>query len=151
MSSLYLHELVILLTGIVLTIFLSVIYILKKNKQALARKLHPLLFLIPAVLIAYPIMMLNSIQSEVSSIKKLIRQIEHEPNVESIKDELKHSIQNIESRHIQDVASLKIIAKANFLVGNRQECLELVDKILEKKPFDEQAQRLQTLSKTIRD
>mgnify|MGYP005647169513 CR=1 FL=1 len=151
MSSLYLHELVMLLIGIVLSIFLSVLFILKKNKQAHTRKTHPLIFFIPILLIAYPIVMLNGVQSELSSIKKLIRQIEHEPNVEEIKSALEEGIENIAKRQIRDIPSMKIIAKANFLIGNRQECSKLVEKILEKKPFDEQAQRLQTLSRTIRD
>jgi hypothetical protein len=151
MSSLYLHELVMLLIGIVLSIFLSVLFILKKNKQAHTRKTHPLIFFIPILLIAYPIVMLNGVQSELSSIKKLIRQIEHEPNVEEIKSALEEGIENIAKRQIRDIPSMKIIAKANFLIGNRQECSKLVEKILGKKPFDEQAQRLQTLSRTIRD
>lgn len=151
MSSLYLHELVMLLIGIVLSILLSVLYIRKKNKQAHARKIHPLIFFIPILLIAYPIVILNGVQSELSSIKKLVRQIEHEPNAEEIKSDLEEGIENIAKRQIRDIPSMKIIAKANFLIGNLQECSKLVEKILEKKPFDEQAQRLQTLSRTIRD
>jgi hypothetical protein len=150
MSSLLLHELAILLAGLI--VFISTLVLLfRKNKQAKSKSTILILIVLSICMLSYPIFKINSIHSDVEKIKLLVRTIEEEPNHDTAKEKLELKVAKLAERSFDNLGELQILAKANFLLGKRKECLLYTEKILQQKPFDEEAQRLNTLSKSIRD
>lgn len=94
---------------------------------------------------------MNTVSSEILKIEQLVTQLEQEPNQRDTKKELFERVNKISDRPITEVTQLKTLAKANFLMGNHKKCMQFAGLVLEQKPYDEEALKLETLSKKIKD
>lgn len=151
MSSLFIHELAILLICPLVSFCLIGYILQKKNKQEAIPKYLLGLIIVPLILMAYPLIKMNTISNELLRIEQLVTQLEQEPNLKDSKNELFKCVNKISDRPISEVSKLKTLAKANFIMGNHKKCIQFAGLVLEQKPYDEEALRLETLSKKIRD
>ena len=151
MSSLFVHELAILLICPLVSFSLIGYALQKKNKQESIPKYLLGLIIIPFFLLVYPFSKINTVKSEILMIEELLSKLDQEPNQVESKKELFERVDKISDRPINEISELKTLAKANFLLGNHKKCIQFASLILEQKPYDEEALRLETLSKKIKD
>ena len=151
MSSLFLYELVMLFTGILS--FIALLFkIVKGLRSPQPRGLKTLFMLIiPLSMMYYPINEIRSINKNLQIMSELNRDLEAKPQQEEKKLLLKEKLAIISQRPIEHIEGLKELAKASYLTERYSKCLYYSEKILDQKPFDEEAQRLATLSKTLED
>lgn len=151
MSSLFVYELAILFICPLVSFCLIGYTLQKKNKQESIPKYLLGLIIIPLFLMVYPVSKMNTVSSEILKIEQLVTQLEQEPNQRDTKKELFERVNKISDRPITEVTQLKTLAKANFLMGNHKKCMQFAGLVLEQKPYDEEALKLETLSKKIKD
>lgn len=151
MSSLYTYELAVLFICPLASICLIGLILHKKNKQLSISKLQLGLIILPLFFMLYPIIKLNSINNDLEDIAYMLNVIEQEPHSEEAKLALKERVSKVQNRPFSNVSELKTMAKASFAIGDHKRCMHLAGLILKQKPFDEDALRLETLSKSIKD
>lgn len=151
MSSLFTYELVILFAGILSFVALLFIGVKGLSKPDSKSKKALFFLLVPLVMIFYPINSIQKTNDNLEIMSQLNRELEAKPGQEEKKLLLKEKLAIISQRPIEDIEDLKELAKASYLTERYSKCLYYSEKVLDKKPFDEEAQRLATLSKTLED
>lgn len=142
------YEIVLLVMGVILFLFMLVIMVVFVVKQRPIRSLV-VFFLLPVVMIGFPSIEKIKFGNVIDIIKDKSDVLAQNPQNKEVRSVLEAELAKIDEKRISRQQTEMIIAKANIAIatsydasGNRAEAIRRTDKALKIKPELESAKRL---------
>jgi tetratricopeptide (TPR) repeat protein len=141
-DGLYLFEWVLMALGIILFIVLVIAFFYQLTHN---RSVGVLLafFLVPIAMIGYPSLQSIQLSDNKVSLEKKADAVLANPADTTARNELQQQVEKLSSRSFSDPATLTVLSKAQFALGNDQVAKNNLEKALQKDPQLPAAKQLQ--------
>jgi len=141
-DGLYLFEWVLMALGVILFIVLVIAFFYQLTHN---RSVGVLLafFLVPIAMIGYPSLQSIQISDNKVSLEKKADAVLANPADTTARNELQQQVEKLSSRSFSDPATLTVLSKAQFALGNDQVAKNNLEKALQKDPQLPAAKQLQ--------
>jgi hypothetical protein len=141
-DGLYLFEWVLLVLGVILFVVLVIAFFYQLVHN---RSVGVLLafFIIPIAMIGYSSLQSIQISDNTVSLEKKTDAVLSNPADSTARTELQQQVDKLRSRPYSDPATLTVLAKADFALGNDQAAKSNLEKALQKDPQLQTAKQLQ--------
>lgn len=142
-DGLYMFEWVLMALGVILFIVLVIGFFYQlTHKQSIATLLG--FFMVPIAMIGYPSIQSLQINNGVLSLQKTTDALHSDPANPTIRQSLEQQVAKLGQRSFSDPATLAVLSKAQFALGDDKAAKENLDKALQKSPELSTAKELQT-------
>lgn len=146
-DGMYYYEYVLLLLGIVLFFVLLILLIIYAIQRRSFKTLLPA-FLFPIIMIGYPGFQKISYENGIITMEKNSRQLASNPKDSVARNDLKSSLDKVESRPSRNPGTLVNIGKGYAAIGDTIKAIDVVDKAVAVDPGAIEAKQLKTLWNT---
>jgi tetratricopeptide (TPR) repeat protein len=144
LEGLFLHDIVLMILGILLFLVLligMIIYFFRK--EPFGKLLF--FFFIPIVMIGYPSIQKISFSSEMIEFEKNKQQVAQNPQDSTAKEALKESLEEIQHRRVRSPEGLASIGEAYVMLGNYQKAEKFADSALSQSPNLQKAKEVKSV------
>lgn len=141
-DGLYLFEWVLLVLGVILFVVLVIAFFYQLvHKRSIGILL--VFFMLPIAMIGYPSLQSIQISDNKVSLEKKTDAVLSNPADPTARKELQQQVEKISSRSFSDPATLTVLSRAEFALGNDQVAKTNLGKALQKDPQLPAARQLQ--------
>lgn len=141
-DGLYFFEWVLMLLGVILFVVLVIAFFYQLvHKRSIGVLLA--FFMLPIAMIGYPSLQSIQISDNKVSLEKKADAVLSNPADATARNELKQQVEKLSSRPFSDPATLTVLSKAEFALGNDQVAKNNLEKALQKDPQLPAAKQLQ--------
>jgi tetratricopeptide (TPR) repeat protein len=137
-DGLYLFEWVLMALGVILFVVLVIAFLHKRSIGVLLG-----FFMVPIAMIGYPSLQSIQISDGKVSLEKKADAVLANPADPTARKELQQQVEKLRSRPFSDPATLTVLSKAEFALGNDQVAKNNLEKALQKDPQLPAAKQLQ--------
>jgi tetratricopeptide (TPR) repeat protein len=137
-DGLYLFEWVLMALGVILFVVLVIAFLHKRSIGVLLG-----FFVVPIAMIGYPSLQSIQISDGKVSLEKKADAVLANPADPTARKELQQQVEKLRSRPFSDPATLTVLSKAEFALGNDQVAKNNLEKALQKDPQLPAAKQLQ--------
>jgi tetratricopeptide (TPR) repeat protein len=137
-DGLYLFEWVLMALGVILFVVLVIAFLHKRSIGVLLG-----FFVVPIAMIGYPSLQSIQISDGKVSLEKKADAVLSNPADATARKELQQQVEKLRSRPFSDPATLTVLSKAEFALGNDQVAKNNLEKALQKDPQLPAAKQLQ--------
>jgi hypothetical protein len=147
-EGLYLHEIVLLLLGVIMFCVLVVLLIVFVIQR---RGIKPLLlfFVIPILMIGFPAISKVKFDKDGVEIDKATEAAAEDPSSAAVRAKLENLVEQTKPRLAQSPEGLVKIARAEAVLGDQNKALRTLDQALNRDPKLETAKDLKTKLETV--